>query len=130
FGTKGGATGGGRSQILPMEEINLHFTGDIHAVGAANNLIASVMDAPLPRERARPGSDPRLVPAVPRHERPPTAEHRHGARRPEARRAPGGRVHHYGRKRGDGDPLPDGGDPQSQGPPRTDRRRIRSPRAS
>ena len=47
FGTKGGATGGGHSQILPMEEINLHFTGDIHAVGAANNLIAAVMDAHL-----------------------------------------------------------------------------------
>jgi formate--tetrahydrofolate ligase len=45
FGTKGGATGGGRSQVLPMEEINLHFTGDIHAVGAANNLIAAVLDA-------------------------------------------------------------------------------------
>src|SRR2546428_2442802 len=45
FGTKGGATGGGQSQVLPMEEINLHFTGDIHAVGAANNLIAAVMDA-------------------------------------------------------------------------------------
>ena len=45
FGTKGGATGGGRSQILPMEEINLHFTGDIHAVGAANNLIAAILDA-------------------------------------------------------------------------------------
>ena len=45
FGTKGGATGGGRAQVLPMEEINLHFTGDIHAVGAANNLIAAVMDA-------------------------------------------------------------------------------------
>src|SRR5213596_1307760 len=47
FGTKGGATGGGHSQVLPMEEINLHFTGDIHAVGAANNLIAAVMDAHL-----------------------------------------------------------------------------------
>src|SRR3989454_7710375 len=47
FGTKGGATGGGHSQILPMEEINLHFTGDIHAVGAANNLIAAIMDAHL-----------------------------------------------------------------------------------
>src|SRR5437764_1353568 len=47
FGTKGGATGGGHSQVLPMEEINLHFTGDIHAVGAANDLIAAVMDAHL-----------------------------------------------------------------------------------
>src|SRR5438128_876008 len=47
FGTKGGATGGGRAQVLPMEDVNLHFTGDIHAVGAANNLIAAVMDAHL-----------------------------------------------------------------------------------
>src|SRR3989442_209437 len=47
FGTKGGATGGGQSQVLPMEEINLHFTGDIHAVGATNNLIAAIMDAHL-----------------------------------------------------------------------------------
>src|SRR5205807_2620562 len=45
FGTEGGATGGGRAQVLPMEEINLHFTGDIHAVGAANNLIAAILDA-------------------------------------------------------------------------------------
>jgi formate--tetrahydrofolate ligase len=45
FGTKGGATGGGQSQVLPMEEINLHFTGDIHAIGAANNLIAAILDA-------------------------------------------------------------------------------------
>ncbi len=45
FGVKGGAAGGGRSQVLPMEDINLHFTGDIHAVTAANNLIAAMMDA-------------------------------------------------------------------------------------
>src|SRR5437899_3314829 len=45
FGTKGGAAGGGRAQVLPMEDINLHFTGDIHAVTAANNLIAAVLDA-------------------------------------------------------------------------------------
>ena len=45
FGQKGGAAGGGRSQVLPMEDINLHFTGDIHAVTAANNLIAAVLDA-------------------------------------------------------------------------------------
>jgi len=45
FGTKGGAAGGGYSQVLPMEDINLHFTGDIHAVTAANNLIAAILDA-------------------------------------------------------------------------------------
>jgi formate--tetrahydrofolate ligase len=44
FGIKGGAAGGGYSQVLPMEDINLHFTGDIHAVGAANNLLAAFLD--------------------------------------------------------------------------------------
>ncbi len=44
FGIKGGATGGGHSQIAPMEEINLHFTGDIHAITSANNLLASMID--------------------------------------------------------------------------------------
>jgi len=47
FGIKGGACGGGYSQVVPMEDINLHFTGDIHAVGAANNLLAAVIDASL-----------------------------------------------------------------------------------
>ena len=44
FGIKGGAAGGGRSQIVPMDEINLHFTGDMHAIGAANNLLAAMID--------------------------------------------------------------------------------------
>ncbi|OOB80455.1 MAG: formate--tetrahydrofolate ligase [Epulopiscium sp. Nuni2H_MBin003] len=44
FGIKGGAAGGGYAQVVPMEDINLHFTGDIHAVGAANNLLASIID--------------------------------------------------------------------------------------
>ncbi len=44
FGIKGGATGGGYSQVLPMEDINLHFTGDIHAVGTAHNLLAAMLD--------------------------------------------------------------------------------------
>ena len=44
FGLKGGACGGGRAQIVPMEDINLHFTGDFHAVSAANNLIAAMLD--------------------------------------------------------------------------------------
>jgi formate--tetrahydrofolate ligase len=44
FGQKGGATGGGYSQLLPMEEINLHFTGDFHAITAANNLLAAAID--------------------------------------------------------------------------------------
>ncbi len=44
FGLKGGATGGGRSQVVPMEEINLHFTGDLHAITSANNLISAAID--------------------------------------------------------------------------------------
>ena len=44
FGVKGGAAGGGYAQVIPMEEINLHFTGDFHAIGAANNLLAAMMD--------------------------------------------------------------------------------------
>ena len=44
FGIKGGAAGGGLAQVLPMEDINLHFTGDMHAIGAANNLLAAMLD--------------------------------------------------------------------------------------
>jgi len=44
FGSKGGAAGGGHAQVIPMEDINLHFTGDFHAIGAANNLLASLID--------------------------------------------------------------------------------------
>src|SRR5256714_3339301 len=45
FGIKGGAAGGGYAQVVPMEDLNLHFTGDIHAVAAANNLLAAMLDA-------------------------------------------------------------------------------------
>ena len=47
FGIKGGAAGGGMTQVVPMEDLNLHFTGDIHAVGAANNLLAAMIDASI-----------------------------------------------------------------------------------
>src|SRR6202453_3890602 len=47
FGIKGGGAGGGLSQVVPMEDVNLHFTGDIHAVGAANNLLAAMLDASI-----------------------------------------------------------------------------------
>jgi formate--tetrahydrofolate ligase len=47
FGIKGGAAGGGLAQVVPMEDLNLHFTGDIHAVGAANNLLAALLDASI-----------------------------------------------------------------------------------
>jgi len=47
FGIKGGAAGGGLAQVAPMEDLNLHFTGDIHAIGAANNLLAAMLDASI-----------------------------------------------------------------------------------
>ncbi len=60
FGVKGGGTGGGRSQLVPMEDVNLHFNGDIHAVGAANNLLAAVIDAHMQHGNAL-GIDPSTV---------------------------------------------------------------------
>ena len=57
FGVKGGAAGGGYAQVVPMEDINLHFTGDFHAIGAANNLLAAMLDLSLIHisEPTRPG---------------------------------------------------------------------------
>src|SRR5580698_757054 len=52
FGIKGGAAGGGYSQIIPMEEFNLHLTGDIHAITAANNLLAAAIDARMFHEKS------------------------------------------------------------------------------
>ncbi|HBD94399.1 MAG TPA: formate--tetrahydrofolate ligase [Spirochaetia bacterium] len=60
FGVKGGATGGGYSQIVPMEDINLHFTGDIHAVSNANNLLSSIIDNHIYQGNEL-GIDPRLI---------------------------------------------------------------------
>ena len=52
FGVKGGAAGGGYAQVVPMEDINLHFTGDFHAIGAANNLLAAMIDNHIQRGNA------------------------------------------------------------------------------
>jgi formate--tetrahydrofolate ligase len=60
FGIKGGAAGGGYAQVVPMEDMNLHFTGDIHAVGAANNLLAAMLEAHLLHGNAL-GIDPLTV---------------------------------------------------------------------
>ena len=60
FGVKGGAAGGGYAQVLPMEEINLHFTGDFHAISAANNLIAAMTDNHIYQGNAL-GIDPRRI---------------------------------------------------------------------
>ena len=60
FGMKGGATGGGKTQVHPIDDINMHFTGDLHAVTAAHNLISAVVDNHLFR-RKEPLLDPRQV---------------------------------------------------------------------
>lgn len=60
FGVKGGAAGGGYAQVVPMEDINLHFTGDFHAIGAANNLLASMLDNHIQQGNAL-GIDPRKI---------------------------------------------------------------------
>lgn len=60
FGVKGGAAGGGYAQVVPMEDINLHFTGDFHAIGAANNLLAAIIDNHIHQGNAL-GIDPRRI---------------------------------------------------------------------
>lgn len=60
FGIKGGAAGGGYAQVVPMEDINLHFTGDFHAIGAANNLIAAMLDNHI-QQGNELGIDPKKI---------------------------------------------------------------------
>ena len=60
FGVKGGAAGGGYAQVVPMEDINLHFTGDLHAITAANNLLAAMVDNHIAQGNAL-GIDPRRI---------------------------------------------------------------------
>ncbi len=61
FGMKGGATGGGYSQVIPMEDINLHFTGDFHAIEKANNLLSALIDNNIQSKERSLGIDPRTV---------------------------------------------------------------------
>ena len=87
FGIKGGAAGGGYAQVIPMEDINLHFTGDFHAIGAANNLLAAMID-----NHIQQGNVQNHMEALRGHERPPTPLYRGRTRRTGQRHAPGGRV--------------------------------------
>ena len=104
FGIKGGAAGGGMTQVVPMEDLNLHFTGDIHAIGAANNLLAAMLDAsilhgnPLQDRRAA-----RRLAARDGHERPRAAPDHRRARRPRQRLPARERLRHHRGLRGDGD---------------------------
>ncbi len=61
FGIKGGAAGGGNAQVVPMEDINLHFTGDLSAVEKANNLLSALLDNNLQQQSVSLGIDPRTI---------------------------------------------------------------------
>ena len=101
FGVKGGAAGGGYAQVVPMEDINLHFTGDFHAIGAANNLLAALDRQPrLLGQQARHRHPPRDLAPRGGHERPGAARDRDLARR-RGQRLParGGLRHHRGQRR-------------------------------
>ena len=131
FGIKGGAAGGGYTQVVPMEDMNLHFTGDIHAIGAANNLLAAMLEAHLLHGNKlgdRPALD-QLAP-LPRHQRPRPARRRGRARRPRERLRAPDRLRHHRRLRGDGDRRrrlrPPGPSPAA----RRDHRRARRSTAS
>ncbi len=96
FGIKGGAAGGGWAQVVPMEDINLHFTGDFHAVGAANNLLAAMLDNHIYHGNSL-NIDPRRITwrrCVDMNDR--QLRFRGGrSGRPGERNAPGGRLRHH-----------------------------------
>ena len=105
FGIKGGAAGGGYSQVIPMEDFNLHLTGDVHAIGAAHNLAAAFLDNSLHHRNPlghRPPRDP--LAARRRHQRPRAAARDHRPRRARGRDPARDRVADHGRVGGDGDP--------------------------
>ncbi len=106
FGQKGGATGGGRAQVVPMEDINLHFNGDFHAITSANNLLAAMVDNHLYLGQcAADRSSAHRRPPRPRRQRPGAAVDRQRPGRRRQRRPARGRVRHYRRLRGDGGVL-------------------------
>ena len=88
FGIKGGAAGGGYSQVVPFENLNLHLTGDLHAVTAANNLLAAMVDNHLQQGNAL-GIDPHSdhLETGARRQRPIAAQHRDRSRDPRGRNA-------------------------------------------
>ena len=103
FGVKGGAAGGGWTQIVPMEDINLHFTGDIHAIGAANNLLAAMIDAHIHHGNEL-GIDLTQHHVAPRdrHERPLAAQQRHREGGQTNGQPRADRLRHHGRVGGHG----------------------------
>ncbi len=107
FGVKGGAAGGGYAQVVPMEDINLHFTGDFHAIGTAHNLLAALIDNHIYWGNAL-GIDSRRVAwrrVMDMNDRALRVD-RELARRRRQRLSARGRLRHHRRLRGHGDLLP------------------------
>ena len=107
FGLKGGAAGGGYAQIVPMADINLHFTGDFHAITAANNLLAAMVDNHIYWGNAL-DLDPRRITwrrAIDMND-PGVAQHRRLPRRRGERLPARGRLRHHRGFRNHGDRLP------------------------
>ncbi len=103
FGVKGGAAGGGYAQVVPMEDINLHFTGDFHAITSAHNLLSALIDNHIYwGQQPRLRHAPRRLEARARHERPRLARDRQFAGRRRQRLPAHRRLRHHGRLRGDG----------------------------
>ena len=101
FGIKGGAAGGGYAQVVPMEDINLHFTGDLHAIGTANNLLAAMIDNSIQQ-----GNPLHHLEALHGHERPSAPLYRGRPGRQGQRHPPRGRLRHHRRQRDHGHLLP------------------------
>ena len=107
FGVKGGAAGGGYAQVVPMEDINLHFTGDFHAITSAHNLLAALIDNHIYWGNDL-GFDTRRVAwrrVMDMNDRA-LRQHRLLARRRRQRLPARGRLRHHRRLGGDGDLLP------------------------
>ena len=107
FGMKGGAAGGGYAQVVPMEDINLHFTGDFNAIALANNLLAAMIDNHINHGNEL-GFDVRRIAwkrVVDMNDRA-LREITIALGRPRQRLPARGRLRHRGRLRGDGDLLP------------------------
>ena len=124
FGIKGGAAGGGYSQVIPMEDFNLHLTGDVHAIGAAHNLAGAFLDNSLHHKNPlghRPARDP--LAARRRHQRPGAAPRRHRPRRARGRHPARDRVRHHRRLGGHGRPRPRDRPVRPARPARADRPR-------
>jgi len=124
FGAKGGGAGGGRAQVVPADRINLGGTGDGQAIGAAHNLLAAMLDAHSPRQRAEGRRRPhQLLARHPGQRRQPAQGH-HRPRRPAQRRPARVLLRDQRGQRGHGDPRARAGPGRPAAAPRRDRPRA------